>query len=89
MTKELEREGIPTALIGALPAIAIAANANRVVRGVQVQHPCGDPKLPPEADWDLSLRIVSTALEALQTAVTGPTLFEPPAAMPQERVYAA
>jgi hypothetical protein len=50
-----------------------------VVRGTQVQHPCGDPKLPPEADWDLTLRIVGTALRAIQTEVTGPTLFEPPA----------
>ena len=59
------------------------------MRGTQVQHPCGDPTLPPEADTDLSLRIVSIALEALQTAVTGPTLFEPPAALPRERVYAS
>ena len=75
-------------LIGALPAIALAANANRVVRGVQVQHPCGDPKLPAEADRDLSLRIVLAALSALQTAVTEPTLFDPPAAAP-ERVSAS
>jgi glycine reductase complex component B subunit gamma len=72
-----------------LPAIAIAANANRVVRGAQVQHPCGDPKLPAEADRDLSLRIVRTALLALQTPVTGPTLFEPPAAAAAERVHAS
>jgi hypothetical protein len=58
-----------------------------VVRGVQVQHPCGDPKLPEEADRDLSLRIVRTALSALQTPVTAPTLFDPPAAAP-ERVRA-
>ena len=54
---------------------------------MSVQHPCGDPKLPEEADRDLSLRIVQTALAALTTAVTGPTLFEPPAAAP-ERVHA-
>jgi hypothetical protein len=60
-----------------------------VVRGVQVQHPCGDPKLPEEADRDLSLAIVRTALEALQTAVTGPTLFEPPPAGARERVHAS
>ena len=75
-------------LIGALPAIALAANANRVVRGVQVQHPCGDPKLPAEADRDLSLRIVLAALSALQTPVTEPTLFDPPSAAP-ERVSAS
>jgi len=54
-----------------------------------VQHPCGDPKLPAEADRDLSLRIVRTALLALQTAVTGPTLFEPPSTATAERVHAS
>jgi hypothetical protein len=72
-----------------LPAIALAANANRVVRGVQVQHPCGDPKLPEEADRHLQLRIVRAALSALETAVTGPTLFEPPPAAAPERVHAS
>ena len=56
---------------------------------MQVQHPCGDPKLPAEADRDLSLRIVRTAFLALQTAVTGPTLFEPPAATATETVHAS
>ena len=80
---------MPTALIGALPAIALAANSNRVVRGVRVQHPCGDPTLPAEADRNLSLRIVRTALSALRTEVTGPTLFEPPGAAARERVHAS
>ena len=55
---------------------------------MQVQHPCGDPKLPEAADRDLSLRIVLAALSALRTPVTGPTLFDPPAAAP-ERVSAS
>jgi hypothetical protein len=55
---------------------------------VQVQHPCGDPKLPEEADRALSFRIVRTALSALETPVTEPTLFDPPAAAP-ERVSAS
>jgi hypothetical protein len=54
-----------------------------------VQHPCGDPKLPAEADRDLSLRIVLTALSALRTPVTEPTLFDPPAAAAPERVGAS
>ena len=64
-------------MIGALPAIGISANAARVVRGVKIQHVCGDPRLPEVADRALSLRIVRTALKALQTPVSGPTLFEP------------
>ncbi len=75
-------------MIGALPAIGLAANANRVVRGVKVQHPCGDPKLPTEADAELSLSICRAALTALETAVTGPTLFEPSEASSKEPSYA-
>ena len=76
-------------MIGALPAIGIAANASRVVRGVKVQHPCGDPKLPEQADRELSFNIVMTALRALQTPVTGPTLFEPSESASQEPVHAS
>lgn len=64
-------------MIGALPFIALAVGATRVVRGVKIQHVCGDPRLPREEDEALSLRIVRTALRALHTQLTGPTLFEP------------
>ena len=77
-TKELERSGIPTAMVGAMPFIGIAANVSRVVRGVKIQHVFGDPKLPEQADRALSMRIVRTALKAMQTDVDEPTLFEVP-----------
>jgi hypothetical protein len=48
-----------------------------VVRGARIEHVCGDPKLGPSADKEYGQRIVSTALNALQTAVDGPTLFDP------------
>lgn len=64
-------------MIGALPYIAIEAGANRVVRGVKIQHICGDPRLTKEEDEALSIRIVMAALKAAQTQVTEPTLFEP------------
>jgi hypothetical protein len=76
-------------MIGALPAIGLAANANRVVRGTKIQHVCGDPNLPDEADKALSLRIVQTALDALQTPVSGPTLFEPSESASREAVHAS
>jgi hypothetical protein len=57
--------------------IPLAVGANRVVRGVRVEHVCGDPGLSPELDMALSRRIVETAIEALQTAVDGPTEFIP------------
>ncbi|RMF89750.1 MAG: hypothetical protein D6736_07895 [Nitrospinota bacterium] len=77
MSKELERQGIPVAMISALPLIPLAVGANRVVRGVRVEHVCGDPSLSAERDRELSRRLILTALHALQTAVERPTLFEP------------
>lgn len=63
-------------MITALPPLAIQAGANRVVQGVKIEHVCGDPALPPESDRALRRRIVERALEALGTAVEGPTLVE-------------
>ena len=63
--------------MSALPALALNVGANRVVRGVRIEHVCGDPSLAEDADLALGNRIVGTALRALQTAVDGPTLFDP------------
>ena len=60
-----------------MPAIPLAVGASRVVRGVRVPHVCGDPALSKDKDHELSVRIVETALRALTTDVSGPTLFEP------------
>jgi len=51
--------------------------ANRIVKGVSIPHPCGDPSLPPELDARLRREIVETALKALESEVTGPTVFSP------------
>jgi len=53
-----------------------------VVRGVRIEHVCGDPSLAAEADMALGHRIVATALRALQTRVDGPTLFDPSTSLP-------
>jgi betaine reductase len=66
--------GIPVAVITALPPLAMQAGANRVVQGVKIEHVCGDPGLPPEADRALRRRIVERALTALSTDVQQPTL---------------
>jgi glycine reductase complex component B subunit gamma len=77
MAKEIERAGIPVSIMTAMPAIPLSVRANRVVRGVRVPHVCGDPALSEDKDWELGVRIVRSALKALTTPVTGPTLFEP------------
>lgn len=77
IAKEIEREGTPVAHITAMSLLAKQVGANRVVSGVKVPHPCGDPHAFPETDHALRRRIVEVALDALQTDVDGPTLFTP------------
>ena len=71
----------------AMPAIPLSVGASRVIRGVRVPHVCGDPALSEDKDHELRVRIVETALRALSTPVTGPTLFEP-SETPAEEVNA-
>jgi len=47
------------------------------VRGARIEHVCGDPNLPPEKDYAYGMKIITAALGALATPVTGPTLFDP------------
>jgi hypothetical protein len=64
-------------MMSALPMIPLAVGANRVVRGVRVEHVCGDPGLSTELDRALSHRIIEAAIRAIQTPVDGPTEFIP------------
>jgi glycine/betaine/sarcosine/D-proline reductase family selenoprotein B len=77
MAKEIERAGIPCPLISALFSLALTTGAPRVIRGARIEHVCGDPRLGPEKDREYGIRIVRTALRAIQTAVSEPTLFDP------------
>ena len=58
--------------------------ANRVVEGVKIPHPCGDPNLPDVSDLALRQEIVERAIRALQTTVSGPTVFASNATNPSE-----
>ena len=80
ISKELEKAGLPVALISAMFPVAQQVRANRIVKGVSIPHPCGDPRLPKELDARLRQEIIRTALKALETEVEGPTLFSPPIA---------
>jgi betaine reductase len=61
-------------VLSALPPLAMQAGANRVVQGVKIEHVCGDPTLPPEADRALRRQLVERAVRALQAPVDQPTL---------------
>ena len=77
-------------MISAIYNLALTTGANRVIRGARIEHVCGDPGLGPEKDFAYGLQIVGTALKALQTSVSGPTLFDPGEAAPaREAVHAS
>lgn len=81
ISKELEKSGLPVALISAMFPVAQQVRANRIVKGVSIPHPCGDPRLPKDLDARLRREIIETALRALESEVKGPTVFSPPVAM--------
>jgi hypothetical protein len=72
MAKEIERAGIPTAYITTLTDLATMMQANRIVAGVQIPYPCGNPLLAPDQERELRRRLVLAALESVQRSVDGP-----------------
>jgi glycine reductase complex component B subunit gamma len=71
--------GIATVFVTALPTIAQMVGANRIVRGVSIAHPAGDPTLAAHDEASLRRRIVERALEMLATEVGPGTVWEVPA----------
>ena len=65
-------------IITALPSIATAAGANRVLRGMAITSPLGDPALPAEAETALRFRLFSRAIEMLETDIEPGTVWEEP-----------
>lgn len=63
-------------MISALGPVALELGANRVVRGVKIPHPCGDPTLDPARDRSLRMGIVRGALRALASPLESASLFD-------------
>ena len=69
MAKELERAGIPTVLVTCLTNVAEMVGANRILAGVAIPHPVGDPGLTVEEEHRERRRLILRALEALTVPV--------------------
>ena len=67
-------------MITALGPVAADLGANRVVRGVKIPHPCGDPSLEPTGDHALRVGLVRAALRALGTKLDASQIFDRTAA---------
>jgi betaine reductase len=75
MAKEFERRGIPTAIISTIVPLAESIGPNRIIPGKAITHPLGDPALPPAEERALRRGLVRRALDALQTEISGQTIF--------------
>jgi glycine reductase len=75
LEKEIERAGIPTVLITALVPTARTLNANRIMQGVGITNPLGDPRVSGVEEKVIRRRIV---LEALQMLTHEPTVDKEP-----------
>ena len=69
--------GIPTVFITALPTIAQMVGANRIVRGVAITHPTGDPGRTPYDERHWREEFLLSSLRALQATPEANQVFEP------------
>mgnify|MGYP001218219035 FL=1 len=76
----MERAGLPTALITPLYNLAEGVGASRIVEGKAVPYPVGDPSYSLGEEKKFRKQVVQEALEALETRVEGPTVFQRAAA---------
>ena len=58
--------------------VAVMVGANRIVPAAGIIHPLGNAELGPEEEKSLRRRIVARALQALETDVAAPTVFQAP-----------
>jgi glycine reductase len=68
--------GIATVCITALPTIAQMVGANRILRGVSITHPTGDPSLAVGDELAMRTRMLDRALRMLATDVEPRTVWE-------------
>jgi betaine reductase len=65
LEKEIERAGIPAVLVTALVPTAQMLQANRIIAGVGITNPVGDPRLSHDEEKALRRDILLKALDAL------------------------
>ncbi len=76
ITKELERNGLPTVQITTMTPIALMIGSNRIIPGAGIMHPVGNAELELSEEKRLRRAIVQQALAALEARIQGQQLFE-------------
>jgi betaine reductase len=76
ISQEIENAGIPTAVITTLVPTALMVGAFRIVPGLAITHPVGNPNLPSLREREVRRTIVLKALEALQETILDKKVFD-------------
>ena len=76
MVKGIERYGIPVVHLATVVPISLTIGANRIIPGVGIPYPLGDPTQGEVDSKKIRKRMVRRALKTLQTPVTEQTVFE-------------
>jgi len=77
MTREIERvAGIPVVQIATIVPIMLTVGTNRIIPGVAIPHPTGNPALGPERDKAIRRELVLRAFKAITADITEQTIFE-------------
>lgn len=77
MVREIENAaGIPVVQIATIVPIMLTVGANRIIPGIAIPHPVGDPSLGPEGDRAVRRSLLERAIRAIQTPVKEQTIFK-------------
>lgn len=77
MTREIEKAaGIPVVQIATIIPIMLTVGANRIIPGVAIPHPTGNPALGEERDRGVRRELLLRSFEAMQTELTDQKVFE-------------
>ena len=76
MVKGIERYGIPVVHMATVVPISLTIGANRIIPGVGIPYPLGDPTQGEADSKKIREKMVRRALRTLQTPVTEQTVFE-------------
>ena len=77
MTREIENAaGIPVVQIATIVPIMLTVGSNRIVPGVAIPHPVGEPELGPEVDKAACRELLMRAFKAMTTKIEEQTIFE-------------
>ena len=70
LEKEIERVGVPAVLITTLVPTAKLVGANRVVQGIAVTNPLGNPRVSNKEEKAIRKEMLESALELLASEIS-------------------